>query len=168
MIVVFEGRLGRDPELREAASSGKQYWYYTVAVNEYASGNRTTLWLSVKDFDSNRKIYETAHKGSGVLITGDMQPPSIYNKKDGTQDIDISVFVNSITYAMSSGKDGDDAQAQQESASSSKPQSKPAPAQPQAAEEPHVHGNGMNDFQQPDPQDASGNLLAGDNDDLPF
>ena len=84
---VVEGRLGKDPEIREAKSSGKNFVMFSLACDRNYKNKQTgkpdTDWVPVICWDDRRHdfILNNLDKGDKVVVTGRMEN----NKRpDGT------------------------------------------------------------------------------------
>jgi single-strand DNA-binding protein len=70
-IVILEGHLGRDPEMR-ITPTGKSVTHFTIAVNEQWSGSQEHVsWLSVYAWNGLGEIcHKYLRKGRRVLVHG--------------------------------------------------------------------------------------------------
>ena len=144
--VVLMGNLTRDPQLREAGSSGLKVCEMGIAVGEKrkdASGNVRDVPCFV-DFEAWDRLAELCaqylRKGSPVLVEGKLQMDSW--EKDGQKRTKLKVRAMTVKF-LSAGQPGQQA---------------PAATQPAAAQRPA----------QPAAPAAPANPLASDPDDLPF
>jgi len=144
--VVLMGNLTREPQLRDAGSTGSKVCEMGIAVGEKrkdASGNVRDIPCFV-DFEAWDRLGELCaqylHKGSPVLVEGKLQMDSW--EKDGQKRTKLKVRAMTVKF-LSAGQPG---QAPAQAAA------QPAPAQRPA---------------QPAPASPA-NPLAADSDDLPF
>ena len=78
---IFTGRLGRDPEERQAGSA--KVATFSVACNRMAKGETVTDWFNVTAWDKTAELALTyLRKGSRVQIEGSVQLRK-YTDKDG-------------------------------------------------------------------------------------
>ena len=100
--VQFIGRLGLDSELRTAKESGKQFLSFRAATDDFSNGERTTTWVRVT-WTSDRavKMQEYLKKGSQVSVHGVLRA-SIYQNKNGVNEINYDVFADRIDFVNSS------------------------------------------------------------------
>jgi len=111
--LIFEGNLGRDPEMR-FTTSGKPVTSFSVAVsNKYttSSGEKVneTTWFKVTVWD---KMAENCNqylkKGSKVLVEGKLKPdektgaPKIWQRQDGTSGTSFDVNASSVVFLSAS------------------------------------------------------------------
>ena len=102
------GRLGADAEIA-TSKEGKNYLKFNVAVDEAARGEKSTSWFRCMFWyygSEPPKVYAYLHKGTPVFIRG-REAVSTYTGKDGSVQIDRSVFVQSVQLLPSkSSEDG--------------------------------------------------------------
>ena len=144
--VVLMGNLTRDPQLRDAGSTGHKVCDMGIAVGEKrkdATGAVREIPCFV-DFEAWDRIGELCaqylRKGSPVLVEGKLQMDSW--EKDGQKRTKLKVRAMTVKF-LSAGQPGQQAPVQQQSAPAPRPVQPAAPAAPV------------------DP-------LASDSDDLPF
>lgn len=143
-VVVLQGRLARDPELRQT-NTGKQVARFTLAVDrgrKDANGQSQTDWINVIAWERLADFaYKYLSKGQMVNVDGRLQSSS-YTAKDGTNRTALEVVANNINFC---GSKADNAA-----------QGSPAPAGQPAAAPAYSQGPGE-DF-----------ALIEDDGDLPF
>ena len=82
-IVHLAGHLGRDPETR-FTPSGQKVTNFTIATNFRKGKEDVTIWVRVTVWgDRFDKMISYLKKGSAVVVTGRMMPPSSYTDKEG-------------------------------------------------------------------------------------
>ena len=85
-VVALQGRLARDPELRQTAT-GKSVATFTLAVDrgrKDASGKSLTDWVPIIAWESRAEFaYKWLTKGQMVAVDGRLQSRT-YQAKDGT------------------------------------------------------------------------------------
>ena len=94
----FEGRLGKDPEMRYIAD-GTPVTSFPVAVNWQAKGETKTEWLNCSAWrDLADKVNQDLRKGDLVRIQGS-QKTRPWEKADGSTEksIDVSVSGFAVT-----------------------------------------------------------------------
>ncbi len=66
----FAGRLGKDAEVRRT-QDGKTVTSFSLAVDEYRGGEKSTLWVDVSMWgDRFEKLAQYLRKGSSVTVSG--------------------------------------------------------------------------------------------------
>ena len=102
------GRLGADAEIA-TSKEGRNYLKFNVAVDEAAKGEKSTSWFRCMFWyygSEPPKVYAYLQKGTPVFIRG-REAVSTYTGKDGSVQIDRSVFVQSVQLLPSkSSEDG--------------------------------------------------------------
>ena len=96
------GNLGRDPEVKPAAS-GSKYARLSVAVNKQVKTEEgykpETIWYEVVCFGKTAESVEKfAQKGSKVLVTGKPEPQT-YTDKSGNVRYKIQVIATDVIVA---------------------------------------------------------------------
>lgn len=103
--VQIAGRLGKDPETR-FTSSGQKVTSFNVAVNQRKGKEDVTTWVRVTIWgDRLDKIVAYLKKGSAVIISGKMSPPSIYTDKEGRTQITLEITAELIEFSPFGNKD---------------------------------------------------------------
>ena len=96
------GFAGRDPEER-FTSNGKKVTSFPVGINTRKGGEKLTIWYKVNCWGEQcASILPHVKKGSCVVVTGDLSPPTTYQSKTGDIKIDMSISAHSISFAPSS------------------------------------------------------------------
>ena len=102
-VVALQGRLGRDPEIRQT-TTGKQVAVFTLACDrgrKDANGRTTTDWVQVVAWDRLADFAaKWLTKGQMVTVDGRLQSRS-YQAKDGTNRTAVEVVANSINFCGS-------------------------------------------------------------------
>jgi single-strand DNA-binding protein len=91
---IVSGRLGRDVEvLGQSRNVAKS----SIAVSSWSKATgEQTIWIDVVAFEKTAEIFAAqAQKGSNVLVEGRLDVKK-YEKKDGTQGVDVSVIATRI------------------------------------------------------------------------
>lgn len=100
---IVVGNLGNEPELRQTAN-GTPVTAFKLAINKSwtdTAGHRQdkTVWVRVNCW---RKLAETVaqhlHKGSKVLVVGEVEGASVYNGKDGQPAATIEITANVVRF----------------------------------------------------------------------
>lgn len=136
--VIFLARLGRDPEIRYAQSSGNAIASFSIAVNRrFKRDNEPDAdWFNCVAFGKTAEFCEKyLRKGSKVLIEGEVQNDNY--EKDGVKHYGTKIVINQIEFA----------------------ESKSSQANSNDTEEPEANAPADNDFV---------NVPDGDMDELPF
>lgn len=102
-VVALQGRLARDPELRQT-TTGKQVATFTLAVDrgrKDASGKSLTDWVPIIAWESRAEFaYKWLTKGQMVAVDGRIQSRT-YQAKDGTSRTVLEVVASSINFCGS-------------------------------------------------------------------
>ena len=101
--VIFLARLGRDPEIRYAQSSGNAIASFSIAVNRrFKRDNEPDAdWFNCVAFGKTAEFCEKyLHKGVKVVIEGELQNNN-YEDKNGTKHYSVQIIVNQIEFAES-------------------------------------------------------------------
>lgn len=98
-IVHLAGHLGKDPETR-FTPSGQKVTTFTIATNHRKGKEDVTMWVRVTVWgDRFDKMLSYLKKGSGVIVTGRMNPPSSYTDKEGRTQISVEVTAEMIEFS---------------------------------------------------------------------
>lgn len=139
-ILVFDGRLGKDAEVKTSTKNADvKYLTFSVANSTFIRGEEVTTWYNVTTFNTNliEKLADKLKKGSYVCITTGTYETKISNSSDGRIFINHSVLADRIDY-MGSGKKTEDGASSSTSVKAEEevsiPVTAPKPAAPQVAE----------------------------------
>lgn len=103
--VFLVGYLGRDPEER-FTSTHKKVTSFPLAISVYKSGEKLTVWYKISCWEeTGAAILPYLKKGSCVIVTGDLLPPTTYQNKKGEIAIDMKVAANSLAFGPSSNSE---------------------------------------------------------------
>lgn len=98
-IVHLAGHLGKDPETR-FTPSGQKVTTFSMAINQRKGKEDVTVWVRVTIWgDRFDKMLSYLKKGSGVIVTGRMNPPSSYTDKEGRTQISLEVTGEMIEFS---------------------------------------------------------------------
>jgi single-strand DNA-binding protein len=98
-IVHLAGHLGKDPETR-FTPSGQKVTTFTIATNHRKGKEDITIWVRVTVWgDRFDKLLSYLKKGSGVVVTGRMNPPSSYTDKEGRTQVSLEVTAEMIEFS---------------------------------------------------------------------
>ena len=98
-IVHLAGHLGKDPETR-FTPSGQKVTTFTIATNHRKGKEDITMWVRVTVWgDRFDKLLSYLKKGSGVIVTGRMNPPSSYTDKEGRTQVSLEVTAEMIEFS---------------------------------------------------------------------
>ena len=101
-IVVLEGRLGKDPEIK-TTGSGSKYCKFSVAVERsYKNGDeRITDWIDCTCWNAACDFLEKwFHKGDPISVTGTLEV-SKWTDKDGNNRRNTEVHVDRLRFTES-------------------------------------------------------------------
>jgi hypothetical protein len=78
--ITVYGHLGKDAEVKDV--NGRRVMEFSIASNHKIKGEKVVVWRKVTFWDDNyRKIEEYLKKGSGLIVSGEELPPTIYEGK---------------------------------------------------------------------------------------
>ena len=101
-VVVLQGRLARDPELRQT-QTGKAVCNFTIACGR---GSDQTDWLDVVSWDKTAEfICKYFRKGSMILLEGRLQSRK-YQDKNGNNRTAIEVVAGSVNFCGGKQENG--------------------------------------------------------------
>lgn len=102
-ICALQGRLARDPELRQT-TTGKQVATFTLAVDRGrrgANGQSVADWIPVIAWEKSAEFaYKWLSKGQMVAVDGRLQSRT-YTAKDGTNRTVLEVVTSNINFCGS-------------------------------------------------------------------
>lgn len=100
-IVGLTGRLVRDPEIRTVGEKKSKICDFTIALDEFTRGSRTSVFPDCQAWSGQAEFLEKwCKKGTKLEITGRIRT-SNYTNKDGNKVFRQYVLVDSITFAES-------------------------------------------------------------------
>ena len=98
-IVTLAGHLGKDPETR-FTPSGQKVSSFTVATSSRKGKEDVTVWVRVTVWgDRFDKMFSYLKKGSAVVVTGKMNPPSSYTDKEGRTQFSLEVTAEMVEFS---------------------------------------------------------------------
>jgi len=98
-IVNLAGHLGKDPETR-FTPSGQKVTTFSIATNHRKGKEDLTIWVRITVWgDRFDKLISYLKKGSGIIVTGRMNPPSSYTDKEGRTQISLEVTAEMIDFS---------------------------------------------------------------------
>lgn len=100
-IVQIAGNLGRDPETR-VTPTGLKVTNFTVAVNQRRGKDKeeVTIWVKVVVWgDRFDKMLSFLKKGSSVIVTGRMNPPTTYVDKEGRTQYSLEITAEMLDFS---------------------------------------------------------------------
>lgn len=102
-VVALQGRLGRDPEIRQT-TTGKQVATFTLACDrgrKDANGRTTADWIQIVAWDRLADFAaKWLTKGQMITVDGRLQSRT-YQAKDGTNRTAVEVVANNINFCGS-------------------------------------------------------------------
>ena len=111
-IVHIAGHLGKDPETR-FTPSGQKVTTFNMAVNQRKGKEDVTIWVRVTIWgDRFDKMLSYLKKGSAVIVTGRMNPPTSYTDKEGRTQISLDITAEMIEFSPFGKSDRMDGQGQ--------------------------------------------------------
>lgn len=97
-IVNLAGHLGKDPETR-FTPTGQKVTIFTIATNHRKGKEDVTIWVRITVWgDRFDKLLAYLKKGSGIIVTGKMNPPSSYTDKEGRTQVSLEVTAEMIEF----------------------------------------------------------------------
>jgi single-strand DNA-binding protein len=104
-LIIINGRLGGRPEQR-SSKSGKAYLSFSMAHSEKKGEKEETVWYRCLWLNGeNNGLVSYLDKGSLVSVIGKLQKPRVFQRKDGSSDVDLTVFVTDVSFLPSSKTD---------------------------------------------------------------
>jgi len=98
-IVHVAGHLGKDPETRFTAN-GQKVTTFSLAVNQRKGKEEVTVWVRVTIWgDRFDKMVSFLKKGSGVIVTGKLNPPTTYVDKEGRTQVALELTAEMIEFS---------------------------------------------------------------------
>lgn len=102
----FAGRLGADPETREA--SGKQICKFRVAADTGYGDNKKPLWVTCVAFGRDAEnIPRFFTKGSFIIVSGELRPNE-WEGKDGTKNKSFELVIRNWAFGNKAPGDNGD------------------------------------------------------------
>jgi single-strand DNA-binding protein len=99
MFVQIAGNMGSDPETRHTPS-GQKITTFRLAVNTKRQGKEKTVWWRVTIFgDRFDKLLPYLKKGTALMVMGTMNPPELWQDRDGNTQISVEMIAEFITFA---------------------------------------------------------------------
>lgn len=93
------GNLGSDPEVR-FTSSGKKVTTFRIATHSRKGQNDVTIWYRVTIWgEQYDKLVSYLKKGSGVIVSGELQAPAIFNDREGKPQVSLDVVASHIQFS---------------------------------------------------------------------
>lgn len=103
------GYLCSKPEERQT-KTGIMVTNLSIADN--LNKEEVIFWRVSVFGDTSKNIIKHLKTGSAVIVDGSMQPPRLYQKKDGTQGIGMSLTAHSVRFSPFKAKASDNEQPQ--------------------------------------------------------
>ncbi|WP_297639650.1 single-stranded DNA-binding protein [uncultured Clostridium sp.] len=95
--VILIGRLGKNPELKFAAGTGKGVTKFSVAVTRQFKRDEVDFINCVAFGKQAETIAQYFQQGSQIALTGHIQTGS-YNAKDGSKRYTTDIFIESFEF----------------------------------------------------------------------
>jgi len=98
-IVHVAGHLGKDPETRFTAN-GQKVTTFSLAVNQRKGKEDVTVWVRVTIWgDRFDKMLSFIKKGSGLIVTGKLNPPTTYVDKEGRTQVALELTAEMVEFS---------------------------------------------------------------------
>ena len=108
-IVHVAGHLGKDPETRFTAN-GQKVSTFSLAVNQRKGKEEMTVWVRVTIWgDRFDKMLSFIKKGSGLIVSGKLNPPTTYVDKEGRTQVSLEMVAEMIEFSPFGKNDRSDA-----------------------------------------------------------
>lgn len=102
--IIFEGRLGRDPEMRYTPE-GKAVTSMSIAVDDGFGDKKSAIWIKTSVWDKQAEnAAQYLQKGDRVLVEGHLLydketgNPRTYQKQDGSMGTSFEVTAVRVAY----------------------------------------------------------------------
>lgn len=120
--LILIGNLGNDPELRYTPG-GVAVASFSLAVSKTwmkdGQKQEETTWFRVSAWNKQAEtVSQYLHKGSKVLVIGEIEKVRVYQAKDGTHRASLEVTAREIKF-LNGKQDGGNGEQQQEAAPAS-------------------------------------------------
>lgn len=99
--VQIAGNLGRDPETR-FTPSGQKVTSFSVAISQRKGKDKedVTIWVRVTVWgDRFDKMISFLKKGSSVIVSGRMNPPTVYTDKEGRNQVSLEITAEILEFS---------------------------------------------------------------------
>ena len=91
------GRLGADPESKQAGNSNVTELRLAVSGGKDRDGNDQTTWYRVSVWGKQGEaISGRVGKGGRVMVMGRLMPPKIYRSKNGDPGLDLTINADTV------------------------------------------------------------------------
>ena len=92
------GRLGADPERKQAGNSSVTELRLAVSNGKDRDGNDQTTWWRVSVWGKQGEwVAGKVGKGNRVVVDGRLMPPKIFQKNNGEHGLDLTINCDNIT-----------------------------------------------------------------------
>lgn len=106
------GFLGQDPEVRYTQNNLKVTTLSIGDTQKVSRDSKETIWWRCTVWgDTFDKMMPYIKKGSALVITGEMKPLKVYQKKDGSSGCSPEITVSNIQFAPFGKRDEESNQA---------------------------------------------------------
>lgn len=96
-IITLLGNVGQDPQSKEI--NGGVLISFSLACTKYKGKEESvTTWYKCQHWGNDDFIMKHIKKGAKVLVVGSLDKPKIYQKKDGTHDLDLTVNIDRVSF----------------------------------------------------------------------
>jgi len=84
---------------RKTSQSGSEYFSFSIAESIKSGSRDEAIWYKCVWINpANTGILGFLDKGSGVCMTGRLQKPKPFQRRDGTVDVDMTIFVTDVSF----------------------------------------------------------------------
>lgn len=109
--IIVSGNLAKAPE-RKNTASGKEYYFFSVASNQRKGQETITTWYSCNAWNLSENFVRYLKSGSSVTVVGSLNPPSIYQSRNGENKVSLNINVSSVEFSPFSGDKKEEGQEQ--------------------------------------------------------
>lgn len=97
--VTVAGHLGKDPETR-FTPTGQKVTTFSLAVNQRKGKEDVTVWVRITIWgDRFDKLISYLKKGSGIVVSGKLNPPTTYVDKEGRTQVTLEITAEMIEFS---------------------------------------------------------------------
>lgn len=98
-LIHIAGHLGSDPEVRHTPN-GQKVITFRIATHSRKGGQDVTIWYRVTIWgDRFDRMLPYLKKGTGLIVSGDLQKPEIYTDRNGQTQISLEITAESIRFS---------------------------------------------------------------------
>lgn len=95
---LISGYLGKDPDF-QISSKGNPFAKFSIAVDGYSNGGKTTMWVNIVAFGQVAETVEKfCSKGTFLIVQGKAQVDEWKDRETGVNRSSISLVATQITF----------------------------------------------------------------------